>query len=254
MIHFKDVSLIREQRTILSDIQLDIRQGEQWMILGRNGSGKTTILEMINGYLFPTRGQVHVLGERYGQTDVREVRKRIGYISPSLIEKLHLSDPVWEVAATGLFGYLRFYQTIPPEVEEEAVQMLDRFKIAHLRHSPLGVLSQGERKKVMLARAMLSKPELLILDEPCAGLDLYEREKLLQDLTMLAEQGMPMVYVSHHIEELMPFFTHVCIIEQGKIAAAGPKHDVIRPEQFADIFDVKVQLSWEAGRPWIHVV
>lgn len=254
MISFQGVSLRREQRQILKDIEFTIQDNEQWVILGRNGSGKTTILEMMNGYLFPSKGRVEVLGNVYGQCDVREVRKQIGYISQSLIDKLNLSDPVWEVVATGAFAFLRFYQQIPPEVEEAAFETLELLNIRHLAKSPLGVLSQGERKKVMLARALMSKPKLLVLDEPCSGLDLFEREKLLADLKLLAERGMQMVYVTHHVEEIMPFFTHIGVIHEGELLAAGRKEDVMGVELFERVFGIKGRIHWEADRPWLHVI
>ncbi|CAM3522879.1 ABC transporter ATP-binding protein [Marinicrinis lubricantis] len=253
MITLQNLTMRREERLILDHVNLQINEGEQWVILGRNGSGKTTILEMINGYLFPSSGRVEVMGHVYGQVDVREVRKKIGYISQSLMEKLNLSDPVWEVAATGEYGFLRFYQEIPGEVKEKALHILEQLNILHLAEKPLGVLSQGERKKAMLARVIMSDPSLLILDEPCSGLDLYEREKLLADLEQLSKKPLQMVYVTHHIEEIMPFFTHTAVVHEGKILASGHKEDVLKDELFKQVFDVDVKLVWDAGRPWLHV-
>lgn len=143
----QNISLRREENQILDDVHLRIEPGEHWVILGRNGSGKTTLLEMMNGYMFPSSGRIEVLGNVYGQCDVREVRKEIGYISQTLIEKLTLRDPVWEVVATGAYAFLRFYQTIPDEVKTKAMQLLDEMGFAKLANHPLGTLSQGERKK-----------------------------------------------------------------------------------------------------------
>lgn len=147
IISMEHISLRREDNQILDDVHLHIEQGENWVILGRNGSGKTTLLEMMNGYMFPSQGRIEVLGNLYGQCDVREVRKEIGYISQTLIEKLTLRDPVWEVVATGAFAFLRFYQTIPDEVKTRALNLLDDMGFAKLANHPLGTLSQGERKK-----------------------------------------------------------------------------------------------------------
>ncbi|MZQ87332.1 ATP-binding cassette domain-containing protein [Paenibacillus sp. 5J-6] len=254
MIHLSHIHFIRGERHILNDVNVHINPGEHWVLLGRNGSGKTTLLEMMNGYEFPSRGTVDVLGNRYGQCDVREVRKRIGYISQSLMEKLNLSDPVIEVVATGEYAYLRFYQEIPQEVLDRAMAMLERVRILHLAHQTLGSLSQGERKKVMLARALMMKPSLLVLDEPAAGLDLYERERFLKDVNELSKQDITVVYVTHHIEEIIPLITHVAIIEQGELIAAGPKKDVLTPENIRKAFDVDIALEWFQDRPWIKVL
>lgn len=253
IIQMQDVSLRREERQILDHVQLHVQEGEHWVILGRNGSGKTTLLELMTGYMFPSQGRIDVLGNRYGQCDVREVRKRIGYISQTLIEKLTLRDPVWEVVATGAYAFLRFYQTIPDEVQNKARQLLEEMDFGKLADQPLGTLSQGERKKVMLARSLMADPKLLIMDEPCAGLDLYEREKMLAEIDRLRQRDMTVIYVTHHIEEIMPLFTHVALVRDGRIAAAGPKHDVLTQETIKLTYDIPVDIQWVEGRPWIRV-
>ncbi|QJC52025.1 ATP-binding cassette domain-containing protein [Paenibacillus albicereus] len=245
--------LQRDQRTILSEVSLSIGGGEQWVLLGRNGSGKTTLLEMMTGYLFPTSGTIDVLGFRYGECDVREVRKRIGYISQSLLEKLALADPVWEVVATGEYAFLRFYQEIDPAVKSKALAQLERAGLAHAAEQPLGTLSQGERKKVLLARALMSSPELLILDEPCSGLDLHEREKLLAAIARLTNERMTVLYVTHHMEEILPLFTHVALLHEGRLLHAGPKEQVLRGDVLSEAYEMPIEVDWDYGRPWIKV-
>ncbi|WP_145331542.1 ABC transporter ATP-binding protein [Paenibacillus xylanexedens] len=249
----ENISLRREENQILDDVHLRIEPGEHWVILGRNGSGKTTLLEMMNGYMFPSSGRIEVLGNVYGQCDVREVRKEIGYISQTLIEKLTLRDPVWEVVATGAYAFLRFYQTIPDEVKTKAMQLLDEMGFAKLANHSLGTLSQGERKKVMLARSLMAEPKLLIMDEPCAGLDLYEREKMLIEIDRLRKRNMTVVYVTHHVEEIVPLFTHVALIRDGRIAAAGPKHEILTEDTIKHTYDIPVEVQWHEDRPWIRV-
>jgi iron complex transport system ATP-binding protein len=164
-----------------------------------------------------------------------------------------LRDPVWEVVATGAFAFLRFYQTIPDEVKTRALNLLDDMGFAKLANHPLGTLSQGERKKVMLARSLMADPKLLIMDEPCAGLDLYEREKMLAEIDRLRQRNITVVYVTHHVEEIMPLFTHVALIREGRIAAAGNKHDVLTQDTIKHTYDIPVDIQWDHDRPWIRV-
>ncbi len=254
MISLQHLSLIRGNRHILNDVSIEMKPGENWVILGRNGSGKTTLLEMMTGYMFPSSGRVEVLGQVYGQCDVREVRKSIGYISQSLLEKLTLSDPVWEVVATGAYAFLRFYQDIPEEAKSLAYSLLNEMDFGRLAELPLGTLSQGERKKVMLARSLMSNPKILIMDEPCAGLDLYEREKMLHEIDRLRQRNITVVYVTHHVEEILPLFTHVALIKDGRLMAAGLKDEVLNHELIKQTYDIDAQLEWDGGRPWIKVI
>jgi iron complex transport system ATP-binding protein len=253
MIHLQGLTFRRGDREILRGVDLTVNPGEHWTLLGRNGCGKSTILEMITGYLFPTSGKIDVLGHRYGQVDVREVRKQIGYISPSLIEKMTLRDPLWEIVASGAFAYLRFYEEVADEVRERAYVELDRVGLRSLAEQPFGTLSQGERKKALLARTMMASPQLLILDEPCAGLDLYEREKFLNALSELSTNKLSMLYVTHHIEEIIPLFTHVALMAQGQLVGTGLKREVLTPEKLREAYDLPIEINWKDDRPWIEV-
>jgi iron complex transport system ATP-binding protein len=253
MIQLKGITFRRGESDILRGVDLRVNPGEQWTLLGRNGCGKTTVLEMIMGYEFPTSGTVDVLGNRYGQCDVREVRKKIGYISPNLIEKLTLRDPVWEIVAGGAFAFLRIYEEVADEIREQAYIELERVGMRVLAEQPFGTLSQGERKKVLLARTMMASPDLLILDEPCAGLDLYERERFLYALSELSAQKLSMLYVTHHIEEIVPVFTHVALMAQGQIMASGHKQDVLMSEKLEEAYNLPLSIKWREGRPWIQV-
>lgn len=253
MIELQALTYRRGERDILRGVDLSVRPGEHWTLLGRNGCGKTTVLEMITGYLFPTSGTVDVLGNRYGRCDVREVRKKIGYISPNLIEKLTLRDPVWEIVAGGASAFLRIYEEVSNEIREQACIELERVGLSLLAEQPFGTLSQGERKKVLLARAMMASPELLILDEPCAGLDIFERERFLDALSVLSTRKLSMLYVTHHIEEIVPLFTHVALMTHGQMAASGLKREVLSPEVLQDAYDLPLEIQWREDRPWIQV-
>ncbi|OUM99534.1 MAG: molybdenum ABC transporter ATP-binding protein [Paenibacillaceae bacterium ZCTH02-B3] len=253
MIHLHQLTWRREDRQILKGVDLHIGKGERWVLLGRNGCGKTTVLEMICGYLFPTTGRVEVLGHVYGTVDLRELRKRIGYIGPSLVEKFTLRDPVWEIVAGGLFAYLRIYEKVDDEVYRRALEELARVRLKDKAHQPFGTLSQGERKKALLARTMMANPDLLILDEPCAGLDPYEREKFLEALGEMARGDLTILYVTHHVEEIVPLFTHVALMADGWMLAAGPKREVLTPEALGETYGLTVSITWEDGRPWMRV-
>lgn len=253
MIQLNNITFRRGERNILRGVNLHVQPGEHWTLLGRNGCGKTTLLEMITGYQFPSSGIVDILGNRYGRCDVREVRKKIGYISPNLVEKMTLSDPVWEIVAGGAFAYLRLYEEVADDVREQAYFELERVGMRDLAEQAFGTLSQGERKKILLARTMMAAPELLILDEPCAGLDLYERERFLNVISELATQKLSMLYVTHHIEEIIPVFTHVALMAEGRMVASGLKRDVLTSAALEEAYDIPVSIDWQNERPWIQV-
>jgi iron complex transport system ATP-binding protein len=196
---------------------------------------------------------VDVLGHRYGRTDVREVRKEIGYISSSLIEKFTLYDPVWEIVAGGAYAFLRIYQEVPEEVKARAYEELARAGLGNMAEQPFGTLSQGERKKALLARTMMASPRLLILDEPCAGLDLYEREKFLDMLQAFTSPEMSILYVTHHIEEIVPLISHAALMTEGRIAAQGPKREVLTPQLLQEAYELPLLVDWADDRPWIRV-
>jgi iron complex transport system ATP-binding protein len=254
LIKFEQVHFRRDERNILTDVTFQMNPGEHWVILGKNGSGKSTILEMMNGYLFPSSGQITVLDNVYGTCDVREVRRQIGYTSQSLVEKLPLRDPVWEVVASAEFGFLRLYEEIDSSIRDKAVEMLHQVQLGHLWDQSWGILSQGERKKVLLARVLMTRPSIVIMDEPCAGLDLWQRENFLSNLDAFKQMNASMVYVTHHIEEIVPIFTHVALLDNGRIVASGEKRQVLTPEFMYQAFQVAVELEWVKDRPWIKVV
>lgn len=253
MISLQNVRFVRNERTIIDHISLEMKKGEHWVLLGRNGSGKTTLLELINGYVFPTSGTVSVLGHRYGSVDLRDIRREIGYMSQSLLDKFVLRDPVWEIVASGKYAWLRVYQKMPREVVDQALDILTDLNISHLRNQPLGTLSQGERKKVLLARSLMQNPKLLIMDEPCSGLDLYEREKFLEDIQNLEGRDLQMIYVTHHSEEIVPVFTHAALIHEGRLIAAGPKEEILTGKNMSRLFSLKLEVDWDKGRPWLKV-
>ncbi|UOF92119.1 ABC transporter ATP-binding protein [Fodinisporobacter ferrooxydans] len=255
MLDVKNLSWIREQKPILDDIQWQIKEHEHWALVGLNGSGKTSLLKMITGYEWPTRGKIQVLGNTFGECEIQHVRKSIGWVSSAIREQIYPSDSVLEVVVSGKYASIGIWTKPEHGDYEQAHQILEHMNCQTLAKSRYGVLSQGEKQKVLLARAQMAQPHLLILDEPCFGLDLRAREQFLQVLqTMGQDQSMSIILVTHHIEEILPVFTHVALIANGKFVASGPKREILTEQHLRDTFQVDVKLEWNNDRPWIQIV
>lgn len=252
------VSQLRVRRgrtTILREINWRVNRREHWVILGANGSGKTSLLSALTGYLMPTSGTISVLGETYGETDWRELRKRIGLVSSALRQRMADTEPALESVVGGRYAMIDFWGQPTPADRRAARHWLRQVGGARLADRPWGVLSQGERQRILIARALMARPALLILDEPCAGLDPTARERFLQFLQRLGRQpGAPaLVLVTHHVEEIMPVFSHVLLLHRGGVLAAGRKPAVLTRPALAEAFGVPVRLTRYAGRWHLQV-
>ncbi|MBH1936523.1 ABC transporter ATP-binding protein [Streptomyces sp. AV19] len=220
-----DVSVVREGRALLDQVSWSVKEGERWVILGPNGAGKTTLLNVASSYLFPTKGTARILDETLGSVDVFELRPRIGMAGIALADKLPRTQTVLQTVLTAAYGmtatWREDYETVD---EQRARAFLDVLGMTEHLDRKFGTLSEGERKRTLIARAMMIDPELLMLDEPAAGLDLGGREDLVRRLGRLARDPLApsMVMVTHHVEEIAPGFTHVLMIRQGQVLAAGP--------------------------------
>ena len=201
-----------------------MRPGEHWVILGANGSGKTSLLSALTGYLTPTTGEVEVLGERYGASDWRELRRKVGIVSSSVRQMMHDEEAALESVISGKFAMIEFWGKSTRADRAEALRILKMVECERLAARPWRVLSQGERQRVLIGRALMARPRLLILDEPCAGLDPVSREHFLQFIERLGRQrnSPALVLVTHHVEEIMPVFTHVLLLKGGQVLAQGP--------------------------------
>ncbi|UUZ84416.1 ABC transporter ATP-binding protein [Paenibacillus sp. P26] len=210
IIDVRQVSYRRDNKMLLRDVSWQVRPQEHWAILGLNGSGKTTPLNMINGYIWPTEGSIQVLGETFGETDLRELRKSIGWVSSSLQDKLYGTDKSQYVVLSGKFATLRLFDDVEQEDLEQAEEYMRRLGCLHLWDHPYQTCSQGEKQKLLIARALMASPKLLILDEPCNGLDIFSREQLLASIGEWASRkDTPTVLlVTHHTEEILPLFGH----------------------------------------------
>ena len=251
----KDLHWWRDERHILKNIQWQVKKREHWAVLGLNGSGKTTLLQMIAGYLWPSKGKITVLGNRYGQCDLRQVRKSIGWVSSALEERLHPGERVRDVVISGKFASFGLYEQWGDDEVRQAEQLLRQFQCDHLADARFGRLSEGERQKVLIARALMAEPQLLILDEPCNGLDLYAREQLLQAISRLARlpHGPTLLYVTHHIEEILPDFQYVLLMADGTVYAMGEKERVLSSANLTAAYKVPIHVQWRAGRAWPQV-
>lgn len=248
----------KQGQTILNDISWSVEPGQHWVIIGNNGSGKTTLLNLITGYIWPTAGTVEVFGQRFGQVDLRELRKSIGWVSSAFADRVFASHPTEravDVVASGKFASVGLYDTLTPADIQQAADWLAEFGASELAERPYHMLSQGEKQRVLLARAWMTQPKLLILDEPCTGLDILAREQLLAAIARLsaAPGGPTLLYVTHHAEEVLPRFTHALLMRGGRVPAAGSKRETLTAANLSRAFGVTVDVTWREERPWITV-
>lgn len=248
------ITFIRQGKTILDGIDWTILRGEHWALLGANGAGKTTLLKILTGYEWPTRGAVTAFGNRYGQCVIQEVRKRIGWVSSSLAFHVPPRDTAAEVVLSGFDASLGLYREYSGEQIAAAAHAIDAVGLAPHADQNYGTLSQGERQRVMIARALVGKPGLLILDEPCAGLDPRAREDLLDDLADLSgrSDAPTIILVTHHVEEVAPFITHAAIMGPANIIASGAKENVMTSEHFTTAFDRPAEIDVNDGRYYLR--
>ncbi|CAM3785424.1 ABC transporter ATP-binding protein [Alkalicoccus chagannorensis] len=258
VIDIQDATVQKNGRKLIEHIDWQVNQGEHWAVLGLNGSGKTTLLKVAAGILWPKAGSgpVDVLGHRYGKTYMPELKKSIGWVSQALDQQYqaHAQADALDIVLSGRHASVGLYEPVTEDDVERARELLDRFRIRHLEEAPFAQFSQGERKKTLLARAWMADLKLLILDEPCAGLDVYAREELLDTLEEVTSPGGPtLLYVTHHLEEVIPSITHALLMKNGRRYDAGKKEDVLQTPHLRDVFQVPMDISWRDGRPWVQV-
>jgi iron complex transport system ATP-binding protein len=246
-----EVEVLRDGRTILGPINWSISSGERWVILGPNGAGKTTLLQLASALIHPTRGEVHILGERLGAVDVFELRPRIGFTSSAMLELLPVDEKVIDVVLTSAYAIAgRWIEEYDLWDESRAKALLTTFGVRELGERLFGTLSEGEKKRVQISRALMADPEVLLLDEPAAGLDLGGREDILQRITTYTsdEKAPATIIVTHHIEEIPAGTTHALLLNRGKIHAAGLINEVLTEEAISQVFGVRVSLSFNGRR------
>jgi iron complex transport system ATP-binding protein len=251
VLDLQDVSIRRGTKTILERVSWQVGDGQRWVVLGRNGAGKTTLLQIAAGRMHPTAGTADLLGERMGRVDVFELRQRIGLASSALADRIPSGETVRDVVLTAAYGVTgRWRDACAERDEQRALDLMAAFGVDGLADRTFGTLSEGERKRTQIARSLMTDPELLLLDEPAAGLDLGGREELVAALAELAgdPRSPVLVLVTHHVEEIPPGFTHLMLLRDGRVHAAGPLDDVLTAEQLSGAFGLPLAVERHEGR------
>lgn len=250
VLSIESLTIHRDEVRILHRLSWRVQRGEHWVILGANGSGKTSLLSALTGYLTPTLGEVKLLGETYGQSDWRELRQRIGIVSSAIRQKVPDWDSAELIVIGGKYAMLDYWGRVKKSDQIEALRQLRRVGCGKLAQRDWAVLSQGERQRVLIARALMADPAVLILDEPCAGLDPVAREKFLDFIERLARRkdAPTLLFVTHHVEEITPAFSHALILKNGRSLAAGPIATTITSATLSDAFASPLRLRRSAGR------
>lgn len=251
VVSMSGVGVRRGDAQLLDGVNWAVEPDERWVVLGRNGAGKTTLLGIAGAELHPTNGAVHLLGEQLGHTDVFELKPRIGLCSAALAARIPGGEKVADVVVSAGYAVLgRWRETYERTDTDRAHELLEAFDVEHLADRTYGTLSEGERKRTLIARALMTDPELLLLDEPAAGLDLGGREDLVARLSALAHDpdAPAMVLVTHHVEEVPPGFTHALLLADAKVVAAGPLEQVLTEENLSATFDQPLQLHHDGQR------
>ncbi|MGH7945684.1 MAG: ABC transporter ATP-binding protein [Opitutaceae bacterium] len=252
ILEINNLRVARGDTTILDQVSWRVERGEHWAILGANGSGKTSLLKALTGYLSPSAGDVSLLGRRYGTCDWRDLRLKIGVVMSAFATSIPPAEPALETVVSGKFAQLDLWHRVSPTDRTAALRLLRANRLGGLARREWLHLSQGERQRVLIARALMTKPQLLILDEPCAGLDPVARENFLQFIEQLAERAHggrnggrrppALVLVTHHVEEITPAFTHALLLRGGRVHAAGPRGQVLTTENLSATFGAPLQL------------
>lgn len=240
---------IQREVPILQSIDWNIFPGEHWVILGANGSGKTSLLAALTAYLTPTSGEIEIFGQRYGETDWRELRKEIGIVSSTVHQMIREDETVLNVVVSGKEAIINYWGNPNSEEIKQAKKILKEIKSEKLKDRIWGYLSQGERQRILIGRALMANPKILILDEPCAGLDLVARENFLKFLNQLAKKkkGPTLILVTHHVEEIVQNFTHLLILKNGKVLAAGKK-SILNSKIISEAFQAKIKIQKSKNR------
>jgi len=232
-----------------------MEQGQHWVILGSNGSGKTSLLNVIMGYEQATSGRFMVFGSPFGTMPWQEIRQKVGIVSISVSQRIQPDQIAQNIVIAGKTAMMNTWAPVTESQIGEAKRWLYLVGIEHLAERPWGVLSQGERQRLMIARALIIQPKLLVLDEPCAGLDPVARESFLEFLQhiLTEEFKIPTILVTHHVEEIVPMFTHVLLMKGGEVKDAGEKHEMLTSQKLTDTFGANIDIQIHYNRFFLRI-
>ncbi|WP_124711605.1 ABC transporter ATP-binding protein [Gordonia insulae] len=251
LVDFRDVTLVRGGNTLVGPVSWQVELDERWVVIGPNGAGKTSLMRLAAAQVHPTSGSAYVLNEQLGKVEVRELSTRIGVSSAALAERVPADEIVTDVVISAGYSVIGRWREAYDDVDRaQAVESLESMGAEHLADRAFGTLSEGERKRVLISRALMTDPELLLLDEPAAGLDLGGREELVARLSRLASdpEAPAMVLITHHVEEIPDGFTHAMLLSEGAVVAQGLLDDVLTSQNLSSAFRQQITLSRVDGR------
>ena len=242
ILNIKNISIIRDSKYILKDISFSVNKNESWAIIGKNGSGKSFLLKILSTGIYPSEGEIEIYGKNTVGTNIWEFREKIGLVSDELDRKYDDSISVREIILSGFFSSIGVWQKVENWQHDRADKILNKLNIKNLEHRIYKTLSSGERKKALIGRALVFNPDLIILDEPCNGLDLASKRDFLETLENLVNRGHSIIFVTHHIEEIIPQVTHVLLLKNGRIFKIGKKEEIIMEDNLKETLDINLKL------------
>lgn len=253
IISLDHVSYIRNGKYILKDVNWHVNRGEHWVILGPNGSGKTTTLNMVNGYIFPSQGHVKVLEFEFGHSSIIELRKRIGWVSSALSQFIPTNDYPLHIVLSGKFASLGLWEKVDDDDIARANEILDLLKIRHLAERKYGMLSQGEKQKVLIGRALMNHPDIIIFDEAFNGLDIFARHDMEITINELAEGNITFILVTHNTDEILPVFGKALLLKDGQVHSQGDIDDMIQYDNLSDFYGADVDVFKHKDRFYLSL-